>query len=54
MSGPNYETMIANKKASVRLRAAQEGPLEVAKQLLGDPNKRVKRAAERRVKEGAK
>lgn len=52
VSGPNYETMIANKKATVRIRVAREAPLTLVHRLLQDTNKRVKRAAEKRVKEG--
>jgi hypothetical protein len=54
MTNPNFETMIKNKKATVRLRVALEAPLEVVHKLTGDPNKRVRRAAERRLKEGSK
>ena len=53
VSGPNYTTMIANKKANVRLRAAKEAPLDLVQPLLQDGNKRVKRAAELRVKGGS-
>jgi hypothetical protein len=53
MPGPNYVTMIQNKKATVRLRVALEAPADLVKQLLQDPNKRVKRAAEKRLREGA-
>ncbi|MBI5496378.1 MAG: hypothetical protein HY904_15250 [Deltaproteobacteria bacterium] len=52
MTTPNYETMAHNKKANVRLRVAAEAPLALVQTLLADPNKRVKRAAEKRVKEG--
>ena len=54
MTTPNFETMMKNKKATVRLRVALEAPLDVVHKLLGDTNKRVRRAAERRIKEGAK
>ena len=49
-----FELGLGNKKASVRMRVALEAPLDVVKRLLSDANKRVKRAAERRVKEGVK
>jgi hypothetical protein len=54
MTTPNYETMMQNKKANVRLRVVHEAPLTVVQRLLNDGNKRVKRAAEKRVKEGQK
>jgi hypothetical protein len=54
MSGPNYDAMINNKKANVRIRVAQEGPIDVVKKLLTDSNKRVRRTAEARLKEGAR
>lgn len=54
MTTPNYETMMQNKKANVRLRVVLEAPLSVVQRLLNDQNKRVKRAAEKRVKEGQK
>lgn len=53
MAGPNYASMINNKKATVRMRVAMEAPLDVVKQLLADANKRVRCAAEKRVKEGS-
>lgn len=51
MTGPNYQTMLTNKKATVRMRVAEEAPLDVVKSLLNDPNKRVRRHAEKRVKD---
>ena len=54
MPGLNYTSMLQNKKNSVRIRVAAEAPLEVVKQLLADTNKRVRRAAEKRVREGVK
>ena len=54
MAGPNYASMIANKKVNVRLRAALEAPVELVTALLKDANKRVRRAAAQRLGEGAK
>jgi len=51
MTGPNYQTMLTNKKATVRMRVAEEAPLEIVKSLLQDANKRVRRHAELRIKE---
>ena len=53
MTGPNYTSMIQNKKVTVRMRVAQEAPVDLVKQLLQDANKRVRRAAEKRIREGA-